>query len=77
VRVDGTSGEPSRDVQWLPASVGGKTVVNVYNPRPDPVAVRLSADGATRATNLLSGQSQDLIAPVRLQPLEVRLYRLD
>lgn len=53
--VDAKSGEPVWGVEWLPARVGGRTVINLVNLNDKPVAVKVLRGGReVAAKDLLS-----------------------
>jgi hypothetical protein len=39
--VDATTGEPAWGVEWLPVTVGGRTVINMVNLTDKPVDVKI------------------------------------
>ena len=43
--VDAKTGEPMREVEWLPAKLGGRTIINIVNLRSAPVEVKILAKG--------------------------------
>lgn len=60
--VDASTGEPTWGVEWLPAKVGRRTVVNIVNLRDALVEVKILRRGKpVEARNLLSlGKNQPI-----------------
>ena len=53
--VDGATGQPVWGVEWLPAKVNGRTVINLVNLLNKPVEVKiLRGNRVLATTNLLS-----------------------
>jgi hypothetical protein len=70
------TGQRPWGVEWECAQVDGKTIINVCNYGHDPMPLRLMAKGTrVAAIDALTGEK---VGPeVTLQPLEVRLLRID
>lgn len=67
---------PSWGVEWRSGVTGGKTVVNVCNYRNQTALVSLAQKGGkVRGRDVLTGER--LKEPFALEPLEVRLIRLE
>jgi len=53
--VDADSGKPVWGVEWLPAKVGGRTVVNMVDLRDRPMKIKIVRNGrSVKARDLLS-----------------------
>lgn len=66
--VDAKTGRPVWGVEWLPAKVGGATIVNMVNLTSKPVDVTIVAGGKpVRARDLLSLLGRELVG--RLKPI--------
>ncbi len=64
--VDAKTGEPIWGVDWLPASVGGRTVMSIVNYKGEPVDVKILRRGSeVTATDLLSLGGRERVSTVK------------
>jgi len=64
--VDATTGEPIWGVEWLPARVGGRTVINMINYTGSPIDVRiLRANKPVEAHDLLSLGGRERVSTLK------------
>ena len=64
--VDAKTGEPIWGVEWLPAKVNGRTVINMINFQGKPVEVKILRDGKeVEAKDLLSLGGRERVATLK------------
>jgi hypothetical protein len=76
VELAGSDQQPVWGVEWWSVRIPQGLVVNLCNYRTSPVTCQLrQADRRATITDVLNGQRSD--GPLTLQPLEIRLLRLE
>jgi hypothetical protein len=64
--VDASTDEPAWGVEWLPAKVDGRTVINAVNLRREPIHIKILRGGeAVTATDLLSLGGREQVETLR------------